>query len=433
MVSFRHLTLAALLQAASVWGAEESYERPPISYSSAKPNDAISALQANLASGKVRLEGDERQVIRHLLKVLGIPEASQMLVFSKTSFQKDRIDPAHPRAIYFSDEVYVGWCPGGLAEIAALDPLLGPVFYRFDPHLTNKPSSFERDSDCLRCHGGTFVRDIPGLLARSVYTDAGGQPYLGLGSELVDGTTPIEQRWGGWYVTGLHGSARHRGNLVLPTEREPTAADLARGANLTSLSSLFDTGPYLVDSSDLVALLVFEHQVGVQNALTKANQHCLNMLAYQQGVQRDLKESITDEPAYDSVKHAFADSAQEVVDALLFKGEAALPPDGVRGSGAFVKAFNRGAKPAPGGHSLKELDLKRHLFKYRCSYLIQTTAFDRMQPVLRRWVLQRLYHVLADSTPDPRYSYLEPDERLEIRHILKTAVPSLPLCWTTVD
>src|ERR1041384_8618075 len=178
--------------------ADEAFERPPISYSTATPHDSISALEAKVAAGQVRLEGDERQVIRSLLAALGIPEASQMLVFSKTSFQKDRINPVHPRALYFSDDAYVGWCPGGLAEIAAIDPVLGPVFYRFDPRSTTGPRRFERDADCLRCHGGTFVREIPALLARSVYTDADGQPYLGLGSELVDSTTPLEQRWGGW-------------------------------------------------------------------------------------------------------------------------------------------------------------------------------------------------------------------------------------------
>src|SRR5262249_54756835 len=150
------------------------------------PRDAVSALKARLASGEVRLGGDERQVVRTLLKALEIPEASQMLVFSKTSFQKDRISPAHPRAIYFSDDVYVGWCPGGLVEIAAMDPVLGPVFYSFDPQAVREGIRFQRDAECLRCHGGTFVREIPGLLARSVFTDTAGQPVLSLGSELVD-------------------------------------------------------------------------------------------------------------------------------------------------------------------------------------------------------------------------------------------------------
>jgi hypothetical protein len=421
--------LLLLAQPFVVLAGDEPFEQAPISYSTAVPHDAVSAIQAKMDAGEIPLEGDEQQVMRRLLAALGIPEVSQMLVFSKTSFQKDRIDPLHPRAIYFTDEVYVGWSPGGLAEVAAIDPILGPVFYKFDPRSSRAGRRFERDTDCLRCHGGAFVRDIPALLARSVYTDSNGQPLLTLGSELVDIRTPFEQRWGGWYATGQHGTARHRGNLLLASEREPTAEELSRGANLKSLPKLIDAKPYLAHSSDLVALLVFEHQVTVQNALTKANQHCLSMMAYQQGVQRELKEPVTDEPAYDSVNNAFADAVQQVLDALLSKDEAALPPGGVMGSGGFAKAFARGAKPGPDGSSLKDLDLKQRLFKYRCSHLIQSTSFERQQPALKRRVLRRLGRILSDPASEPRYAYLEPGERAAIKAILRASLGKLPSSW----
>src|SRR5512135_1012220 len=119
MIWQRYLILFLVVPALLAAGAEEAFERSPISYSTATPHDAISTLEAKLARGQFHFQGDERQVIRSLLAVLGIPEASQMLVFSKTSFQKDRINPVHPRALYFCDDAYVGWCPGGLAEIAA--------------------------------------------------------------------------------------------------------------------------------------------------------------------------------------------------------------------------------------------------------------------------------------------------------------------------
>jgi hypothetical protein len=410
-------------------GAEEPFERPPINYSSATPQDAISALQAKMASGQVKLEGDDRKIVRTLLAALGVPEASQMLVFSKTSFQKDRIDPAHPRAVYFSDEAYVGWCPGGLVELAAIDPVLGPVFYSFDPQMTPEKRRFERDADCLRCHGGPFVRDIPGLLARSVFTDADGQPLLSLGSELVDGSTPIEKRWGGWYVTALRGGPRHRGNLILSSEGSPTPAAMAAGASLRTLERLVDTRPYLVPTSDIVALLVFEHQVSVQNVLTKANQQCLQMMAYQTGIQKDLKEPVTDEPSYESVRHVFADASQQVLDALLCKDEAPLPAGGIAGVGGFAQLFGSEAKSAGAGAALKQLDLEHRLLKYRCSYIIQTPSFDRLQPALRRRVLQRLHRVLTDPLSEPRYQYLEPGERDVIRRVLSASLRDLPAKW----
>lgn len=409
--------------------AEDAFERPPIAYSTASPQDAITRLKARLNSGQVRLEGDEKDIVRKLLAALNVPEESQMLVFSKTSFQKDRINPARPRAIYFSDEVYIGWCPGGLVELAAMDPVLGPVFYSFDPQ--GDRSQFQRDPDCLRCHGGTFVRDIPGLLVRSVIADTGGQPLLALGSELVDFSTPIEQRWGGWYVTAARSGPRHRGNLVLSSEREPTAQEMSAAANLRSLDRLVDTRPYLAPSSDVAALLVFEHQVTVQNALTRANQECLRMITYQKALQKDLKETVTEEPTYDSVRHVFAAASEQVLDALLSRNEAPLPRDGIQGVGGFASAFSKGGSSPHSLSGLRKLDLQTRLFRYRCSYLIGSTAFERLQPTLRRRVLQRLWRILTEPSGDARYAYLEPDERGEIRAALAAALPNMPTIWRT--
>ncbi len=410
--------------------ANDAFEQPPIQYSTTTPRDAISVLKSKISSGSLRFEGDERQVLRTLLKALNISESSQLLVFSKTSLQRDRIDPSHPRALYFNDEVYVGWCPGGLAEVAAIDPILGPVFYKFDPKLPKNEPGFERDPDCLRCHGGAFIRDIPALLARSVYTDETGEPMTALGAELVDSTTPFEQRYGGWYVTGLHGTNLHRGNLVLPDNRPPSTHDLARGANLNSLAGRFDARPYLRDSSDLVALLVFEHQITVQNSLTRANQRCLSLMAYQQGVQRDLKHRVSTEPEFESVEKGFADAVEQVLDALLSKDEALFPSGGVKGVGGFTQDFGRHTRTGNAASpSLKDLDLQNRLFKYRCSYLIQSSVFENLQPSLRKRVLRRLGRILTDPSTDRRYAYLESQEREIIRRIVLRTVPDLPPNW----
>jgi hypothetical protein len=325
----------------------------------------------------------------------------------------------------------VGWCPDGLVEVAAIDPVLGPVFYSFDPKAVSGANRFQRDADCLRCHGGTFVRDIPGLLARSVFTDSAGQPMLALGSDLVDAATPLEKRWGGWYVTALRAGPRHRGNLVLSKEVEPATQQLEQFANLKSLEKLVDTSPYLQPTSDVTALMVFEHQIGVQNALTRANQECLRMMAYQKNLQKELKETVTEEPAYESVRHVFTDASQQVLDALLSRGEAPLPAGGVQGVGEFTKVFGGSGNPGPG--SLKELDLKTRLFKYRCSYLIEGSTFARLQPALRRRVLRRLWRVLTDPSSDTRYDYLQPQEREAIRSLVTLHVPHLPPAWSGVN
>src|SRR5215468_591683 len=111
--------------------AQEDYERSPINYSASQPTEIISRLQARLAAGDLSLVGNGKEIVRALLRKLKIPVESQLLVFSKTSFQRDRISPDSPRAIYFSDTCYVGWVPGGLLEVASIDASLGPIFYSF--------------------------------------------------------------------------------------------------------------------------------------------------------------------------------------------------------------------------------------------------------------------------------------------------------------
>jgi hypothetical protein len=53
---------------------------------------------------------------------------------------------------------------------------------------------------------------------RSVFPDETGQPIYKAGTTIVDQTTPLEDRQGGWFVTGT--SSNHRGNMIFQeTER----------------------------------------------------------------------------------------------------------------------------------------------------------------------------------------------------------------------
>jgi hypothetical protein len=115
------------------------YELPPILYSDTTPRNRVENLQAQLDSGtQVRSGADGRDTLQRCLAALEVSPDTQVLVFSKTSLQRNRIHPQSPRAIFFSDDCYVGWVPGGLLEIAVTDPLLGLVFYRFDPRATTE-------------------------------------------------------------------------------------------------------------------------------------------------------------------------------------------------------------------------------------------------------------------------------------------------------
>jgi hypothetical protein len=255
---------------------------------------------------------------------------------------------------------------------------------------------FRRDSSCLSCHAANFTRDIPGVFARSVFAEATGSPIFNAGSEVVDHTTPFEQRWGGWYVTGKHGAGRHRGNAFAHDGGETVTLDMERGANLTELKKFIDPSVYPMPTSDIVALMVYEHQLAVHSALTRANYECLRMLAYQRGLQESFKEPLTDEPSYDSVKSVFRNSAEAVLDALLYKDEAPLPAGGIEGTPAFREMFEKGGKRSANAGSLRDLDLRQRLTKYRCSHLIHSSQFRALPKPLLKQISQRLNRILTD-------------------------------------
>jgi hypothetical protein len=103
-------------------------------------------------------------------------------------------------------------------------------------------------------------------------------------------------------VTGEHGRALHRGNTFAAEVDNRLDFPIHDGANITDLSSDFDVQRYLTSTSDIMGLLVFEHQIAVQNAITKASQDAKRMLHYQSDLPTAFNEPITTEPAYDSVK-----------------------------------------------------------------------------------------------------------------------------------
>src|SRR5262245_35099602 len=121
----------ALVISTTAWQASraDDYEREPIQYSRATSDNRVSRLQARLDGGTAKLTFDAaRGYLPSVLKELQVSPQTQSLVFSKTSLQRQRISPRTPRAIYFNDEVYVGYCQhGDVMEVSAVDPQLGAV------------------------------------------------------------------------------------------------------------------------------------------------------------------------------------------------------------------------------------------------------------------------------------------------------------------
>jgi hypothetical protein len=402
--------LAAVLPAAGLLAPGRSsaadWEQDPIRYSTAPADNAMNRLEPKLADGSVKLthRGDTGY-LQSLLTALNVPESSQVLVFSKTSLQRHRIGPATPRAIYFNDDVYVGYCQkGDVMEVAAADPRLGTAFYTVGQK-PGAPKVTRQAESCLLCHASSKNRGVPGHVVLSVSPDRDGEPGLSGGFARVDLTTPFADRWGGWYVTGTHGRMTHKGNRV-------GDADPAAGQNVTDLSGRFRTKPYLTPHSDLVALMVMEHQTAIHNRLARA------ALEGRVVLYRDDA----------GAESAIRELGDEVVDYLLFRNEARLT-DRVAGTSSFAQEFAKRGPFDSKGRSLRQFDLKTWLFKYPCSYLVYSPAFQKLPAEIKDYTLKRMYAILTGAEGQTEFAHLSADDRRAIREILADTLPDKPDYW----
>jgi hypothetical protein len=372
--------------------------------------DRVAALATDLRSGARTLEFQERSgYLGALLHALDVPVESQIVVFSRTSLQAPLVSSRNPRAVYFNDEVAVAWMEGGFIEIAAQDPARGTVFYVL-PQAPGTAAVPRRDGQCLRCHHASATLGVPGVLARSVPTALDGAILPWLGNYTTDHRSPLAERWGGWYVTGSTGDRPHLGNQPLADARARELPAGEAGPALDTLAGRFDTAAHLSPFSDVVALLVFDHQVGMQNLLTRLGWEA-RILAHE---GRD----------HDAAVQALRPTVAAVVDYALFVDAA--PVTGVVGTSGFAGTFSAGGPRDSQGRSLRELDLDGRLFRYPCSYLIYSPGFTGLPATARAAVLDRLGQVLSGADPDPRYARLTADDRRAVVEILRDTLPDLP-------
>lgn len=408
---------------ASLAAAADEFELPPIEYSQGTPANRVSKFQDDLAQNKESLSRDPQLgYLTALLKGLGIDVDSQMLVFSKTSMQRDRISPRSPRAIYFNDDVYVGYCRNGeVIEIAAADPQLGAVFYTLKQQEEAPPELARQTHSCLQCHGATQTDNLPGFLVRSLFVAPSGLPILSEGSHRVDHATPIENRWGGWYVSGTHGEQSHLGNFLVRDRDAPRPWKNAEGLNVADLSDRFATNHYPTPHSDIVSLLAFEHQTFVHNLITKANFTARQALYYQAGLNRALGKPADER--LESTTRRIENAGEKLVQGLLLCHEAPLHGP-VVGTSGFAERFSQLGPRDQQGRSLRDLDLQTRLLKQPCSYLIYSPAFDGLPPIMKDFVARRLQEVLAGQG-GADYAHLTAADRTAITEILRETKPDL--------
>jgi len=392
------------------------FEEENLQYGKTPASGAVARLQGRLDRGEKALDWDDRRgYLPSLLEALDISTNSQVLVFSKTSFQRDRISPHNPRALFFNDEVYVGFVPGSpVLEFSMADPKLGGVFYTLD-NRREVPPRFVRTDACLECHASAKTMGVPGHLVRSFQTDERGVTDLLTGTEIITHRTPLADRWGGWFVTGQHGGQTHRGNLLgaAAFERQRTEPNFAGNQpDLAAFRDRFDAGAYLAPTSDIVALMVLEHQLHMHNFLTRLNYEAtLQLKAY--GHCNYLKSPVEAFLRY-----------------LLFTEETPLTA-AIRGTPEFERDFAAGAIRDPQGRSLRDLDLNTRLFKHPCSYLIHSEAFAALPEALKTRIYSRLWDLLTGKDQSPDWSRLTPADRAAVLDILRATQKDLPDSWRT--
>jgi hypothetical protein len=352
-------------------------DHPAIRYHNGPAQDAVSELNRRLETGRTQLGFDaQRGYLSSVLTALRVPAETQTLVFSKTSLQSRFIHPGNPRAIYFNDAVAVAWVPGApLLELASVDPERGVLFYTLEQSDRAAPR-FQRTATCLQCHETAL--NVPGMLSGSHATAGDGAPRFHLGVYASDHRSPIGERWGGRYVTGA-GGLRHMG-------REPR----------------FAPSGYPSKHSNAAMLLLFDHQMHMTNLLVRAAWESRVIL--RDGRPRDPLTAL----------------AAEIARYMLFTDEAPLPAP-IAGPSAF------GQGPTDSrGRGLRQLDLRRRILRYPCSYVIYSELFDAIPAEMREAIYAAMWKILSQSHPR-----LTAADRTAVVEILRETKPGLPAYFKT--
>lgn len=405
------LLLLGLLSSLAL-AEDHGIDNPLHGYYTNTPTDRFTQFKTALEAGEKTLDlSGELALLRSLLAELQIPISSQSMVFSVTSLQKNLISPRRPRALYFNDDTYVAFVPGGRLEVISLDPKLGSIFYISDRVRPGRVPRMERTEECFNCHAPAYLQNIPALLVESVIPGMTGGGERAFRRERTGHDIPLEQRFGGWHVTGTgEGFPQHQGNKIIQ-RAEGVAHEIP-----TQIGDLFEPSYYLLPTSNILPQLIQEHQVGFANRAMLAGYRTREFLAQKPEQRGDLAAQLSK-------------LAEPLVRYLLFADEVPLPAASVPGDAEYKAAFLANRRPNGEGAALKDLDLSTRLFKHRCSYMVYTPLFTGLPPELKSEVYAQLAAALSDSGSKSS-SHLPAEEKRTIRSILQQTLPDLPPTWS---
>ncbi len=386
------LATATAGQRVGAFGASRDHEA--IQYSTAPVTNAVTVINERLQRGDLALTFEPVSgYLGAVLAAFGVPIESQVLVYSQTSFQARRISENNPRAVYFNDSVAVGFVRGGdILEIAVQDPRQGMLFYTI-PQAPAAAPVLTRNDKCLSCHLSWDTRAVPGPFVLTVFPRKSDADYAN--GFQVDHRSPFADRWGGWYVTGAR-VPTSMGNLRL-LQPKMAASGPRPVAAKASLDGVVDLKGYPSAFSDVVALMVLEHQTHATNLMTRAGW-----------------ETRAGDPA--QVREA----VDELADYLTFKDEATLPHP-IKGTSGFTEWFAAMGPKDTVGRSLRQFDLTTRMMRYPLSYMIYSAGFTGLPEAVQQAVLLRAFDKLAAG------------DRAVVKEIVRETLRPLSLMADPVD
>ncbi len=244
-------------------------------------------------------------------------------------------------------------------------------------------------------------------------------------ADETDDRTPLEQRWGGWYVTGRTGTQSHFGNLPLREERggERLQELQAQRMDIMSIKAYVDASHWPTDHSDVVALLALEHQTGLQNLITRANYKVRTVMSR---VHDDATAAMP--RSWEEVNPADQKRLQSMIEPLvrmMFFQDAAPYGHRIEGSSGFAERFAKLGPKDSKGRGLHELDLNTHLLRHPLSYEIYSEQFDGLPQYALDYVYSRIVEVLQGRDTTGISARIPADERKAITEILIDTKPAL--------
>jgi len=279
---------------------------------------------------------------------------------------------------------------------------------------------------CLTCHD-TFSQmggGVPRLMVLSAPVDDPVDTRTYSSADETDDRTPLAQRWGGWYVTGHTGDQPHLGNMPLRDEKgmERLRELKDKRLNITSVRDYIDTSHWLTDQSDVVALLVLEHQTFVQNIITRVNYKVRTVMS------RQADEAVAAPRSWQDVTAADRKRLHRMIEPLvraLFFQDAAQFTEPISGDSGFAARVSGLGPKDSQGRSLRELDLHTRLLRYPLSYEVYSPQFDAMPQYALDYVNSRIVEVLQGRDTTGISAGIPADERQAIAEILIDTKPSL--------